>query len=503
MKNNKRITTKLFIATMLFLSSFTVFAQETVKEFETITDAINYSGDKSAVKKMVITGEIEGTDYCPIFSEWSLFFDLDLIFPNIESVEILTSQDIPDTDYINNQEKLRLRALFYWLEWSLDDNGGEPKKEIDSGAMWLKHFSAPNVKRIGSFAFNECKELNSVNFASAEETRQYSFNYCLALTKITDTCFPKLKVIGSGTFSNCYALTEIIFPSATTLGYESLYNTGLTELASTNIPNVIEIGDRSFASCKSLISVDLPNLEIMGDAFYRCGNLTTVNIPKVKTIHRYAFSACSSLTSINMQNVTAVEFTAFSRCNSLVSINLPKAIRIRELAFENCHSLETVSLGTELEKNTITGYQHSIFNFVPTEWVDLTLGENVKPEPDLINSIWHYGMVFPNDKVDYYWKSITIKYIGIEEVVQNATIDISPNPATDYFTLDFELKKSCNMEIILCGVLGKEILTIHNGFAESGLFSKTVDIEHLNSGVYFIKVLIDGKYATLEKIVVN
>ena len=83
------------------------------------------------------------------------------------------------------------------------------------------------------------------------------------------------------------------------------------------------------------------------------------------------------------------------------------------------------------------------------------------------------------------------------------TVNIFPNPTSDYFTVNFELEKASNLEIILCDVLGREITELYNDFAEAGFFTKTINTEHLNKGVYFIKVLIDGKYATLEKIVVN
>jgi len=397
MKNNKKITTKLFIATMLFLSSFTVFAQEIIK-FEALSEPF-----------YILTRD----DVNAKLNE----YDVDELKAN--GFIALISDDITEIGH----------SAFYTAPW----NGGNYTN------IHLLEVSGKNVKLIGVSAFNSCSGLKSIDF-----------------------------------------------------------------------PNLIEIRRFGFYCCQSLISVDLPNVEIIDkDAFalntildYEC-NLTTVNIPKAKIIGTYAFRNRYSLTSINGTNMQFIDMAAFRSCTSLVSVDLPKVIDIRTYSFESCHSLRTVIIGTELEEGTNTDYKTDIFNFVPTGWADLTLGEFVTPKPDTTNSIWHYGTVFPNDRVDYYWRSITIKYIGIEEVVQNATIDISPNPATDYFTLDFELKKSCNMEIILCDVLGKEILTIHNGFAESGLFSKTVDIEHLNSGVYFIKVLIDGKYATLEKIVVN
>ena len=90
---------KLIIVTVLFCSyNFTVLA-ETV-EFNTVTEALNWTGDKATVTKLVITGTISGDDYSAS-SEWSKFRTLDETFPNIEAVEILTDQDIPDFDETN------------------------------------------------------------------------------------------------------------------------------------------------------------------------------------------------------------------------------------------------------------------------------------------------------------------------------------------------------------------------------------------------------------------
>ena len=82
------------------------------------------------------------------------------------------------------------------------------------------------------------------------------------------------------------------------------------------------------------------------------------------------------------------------------------------------------------------------------------------------------------------------------------TVDVFPNPTSDYFTVSFELEKASNIQITLLDLTGKELLEIFNDFTVEGFFSKTVRAEHLSKGVYFLQILIDGKY-TIEKIVVN
>jgi len=188
---------------IILISIFINFAvsAETL-EVWTVTDAINYSGDKSIYTKLVIKDEIEGTDFCPISSEWALLFDLDIYFENLEEVEIWTEQDIPDYDTANKA------GLFYRAYY--DDEGN---LLYNSGANWLKKFVSTRSKYVGSLAFRDCKELLSVRFDAAEATSLHSFGYCWGLTEITDTCFPKLKVVGEQSFFSNKALTKISFPS--------------------------------------------------------------------------------------------------------------------------------------------------------------------------------------------------------------------------------------------------------------------------------------------------
>jgi len=463
MKNQKRKTTKLMkwiIAMGLTLTfNFAVFAQETVK-FNTITDAITcMEVNREAVKHLIIEGKIDGEDFSPEKGgEWLLFLTLEETFPNIEEVTILTDQDIPDVykhmDVIAGWDVLIYeRGLFSYLP-NMSGHEDIPFDYWRESAEWIKRFSAPNVKRVGSNALWLCDSLIEVSFPSAVEIGREACQLRNFGPGLTSIHLPEAVIIEWGAFIGNNNLSYGYFPKVTTL------------------------------------------LGGLG------GNFTSIYIPNVTTLGNAALGG-NRFTSIDIPKVTRMSWNALRGNIYLTSIYLPIVDSIGAEAFASCVSLTSVTLGTELKEPSKT-YGRSMFNYVPTYNADLILGENVvSPKPDLTNRIWNYGIYFPNERQDYYWKSITIKYIGIEEVVKNATVDISPNPATDYFTLDFELKKNCNMEIILCDILGKEILTIHNGFAEAGLFSKTVDIEHLNSGVYYIKILIDGKYATVEKIVIN
>jgi hypothetical protein len=96
--------TTIFILTIIF-SSLNLFSYELVRP--TITEALTDTTiDRAAVTKLTITDSIKGDDYSPD-SEWSLFKELDKYFINLEDVQILTPQNIPDADTIH------YAALFY------------------------------------------------------------------------------------------------------------------------------------------------------------------------------------------------------------------------------------------------------------------------------------------------------------------------------------------------------------------------------------------------------
>lgn len=92
----------------------------------------------------------------------------------------------------------------------------------------------------------------------------------------------------------------------------------------------------------------------------------------VETLPSNAFSNCQPLKIINLQDVKSIDRNAFQGCNSLETIYAPRVSSISDGAFLNCSWLKSVTLGN------ITKAGISIFDFVPTEGVDLTLSKDQK-----------------------------------------------------------------------------------------------------------------------------
>ena len=92
----------------------------------------------------------------------------------------------------------------------------------------------------------------------------------------------------------------------------------------------------------------------------------------VETLPSKAFLNCKPLKVISLPHVKSIDRYAFQECNRLETIYAPIVSSISHGAFLNCPRLKSVTLGN------ITKAGISIFDFVSTEGVDLTLSKDQK-----------------------------------------------------------------------------------------------------------------------------
>lgn len=92
----------------------------------------------------------------------------------------------------------------------------------------------------------------------------------------------------------------------------------------------------------------------------------------VETLPSSAFTDCKPLKSISLPEVKSIDRYAFQHCIGLETIYAPIVSSISDFAFADCPKLESVTLGN------ISAAGISIFDFVPTEVVDLTLSKDQK-----------------------------------------------------------------------------------------------------------------------------
>jgi len=446
-----RITTqkmiKLFIATILFCGyNFTVFAETlTVR---TITEALNYSGNVNTITKLVITDSIAGNDYS-VASEWSKFRTLDETFPNIEAIEILTDQDIPDSYY---PELARVVGLFY------------DSKVYHLPPNWLKHFSAPNVKKIGKHAFMRCGGLVSINFPNAIIISDLAFQY----STLESADFPNVTTIGVNAFIMCSCLKNVNLPVVTKIEFAFFdcpmltsvsFGTGFTE------PTTIDFGINVFGSASpfplngtSTLNIDLtlgeyvlpePDLE---NKIWQSDNNDWVD--EVWGEVHYALDYI-------WKSITVKEIV-------ITTVSLPSG-RVGKEYSEQLSAVSTTPITWSIDGNIPSGLSFSssgLISGIPTEAG--TFNFTVKAENASGEDTKELSITIENE-------------VGIVEIL-TAQIKIYPNPTSG------ELKVTNNE-------LGMRNIQIFDSKGEmQRMESKktigeiTLDISDLPSGLYFLKI---------------
>lgn len=307
------------------------------------------------------------------------------------------------------------------------------------------------VNSIGFGAFNNCRELTSVDIPNSIKSIGISaFNYCLNLESVN---IPNnVTNIGNSAFSYCKKLSSVIIPnSVTSLGEDSFREcSSLTKVSIGN--GVTKIESYTFGSCTALISVDIPNSvkTISSSAFNCCKSLASLVIPNsVTSIGDYAFNFCTALTSIIIpDSITYISSGMFAHCSGLSSVTIPNSVtHISNSAFEGCSGLSTIDIGSGVE-----GISSSAFASCPNltdvfcHAKDVPVTSNTAFQDSYID---YATLHVPTASVNLYkesepWKNFknivrinmpehTLTYIVDEEVYKTYHIEegetITPEPA--------------------------------------------------------------------------
>ena len=105
-----------------------------------------------------------------------------------------------------------------------------------------------------------------------------------------------------------------------------------------------------------------------------------------------------------------------------------------------------------------------------------------------------------------YWTTAnscdTIIYLGIEELHNKNIISVSPNPTTDFVTIQYKTNSSKEMIVSLFNLYGQLLKTplTPKGGPHNEISEMKVDIRDLDAGIYFVKMNV-GEKEEVRKVV--
>ncbi len=238
-----------------------------------------------------------------------------------------------------------------------------------SGCTNLKSVTIPkNVSTIGTEAFRNCKSIKSIIMPdNVIKIGDYAFEGCQSLSEVVLN--NEVTYLGKGAFENCDNLNHIEIPNSIIELYDETfaYCDGLETVILPDTLTTISgnfIG--AFYECTSLKSITIPNsVTFIGEtAFLKCNNLISVVIPENVKIAN-GFKLCSGLKyAVISEGVKSIggsdsrfdDNGAFYGCGNLRYVVIPKSVVSIEMkAFYNCDKLTDVYYaGSETEWNNIT-----------------------------------------------------------------------------------------------------------------------------------------------------
>ena len=241
-----------------------------------------------------------------------------------------------------------------------------------------------NISRIWQYAFADCKNLDTITFATFTSTddmavklaiNDYAFSGCTAL--VTLNLPENLGTLDSYAFKGCTKLTTVNFVANAKFITPETTEGGTDPAPAAYDPAglVTTIGDGAFMDCTSLTTITLPYFiaRIGNSAFENCTALATFTTmdgadsktAALRTIGDRAFFGNTSLNNVDVnttKGVNTIGVSAFENCGQLATINLSGVTRFVEGVFRNAKALKSVTMsanasiyvGQEAFRNCVT-----------------------------------------------------------------------------------------------------------------------------------------------------
>ena len=474
---------------LFFTLSFTLLLQAQVTKTVTSTagtlSTTMTETELSTVTSLIILGTIDARDFVTLRDYMPLLAVLDI--SNV-TISAYTGTQGTDGTLINVYPENSIPVVAFYNSISNTDN------------TTLINVYIPNsVTSIGVAAFARCSSLVSITIPNSVTS------------------------IGDVAFSQCSSMVSITIPSS-----------------------VISISQRSFWKCSSLITVDNdnPNYTSIDGLLFNKSKTTLLQCPTSKTndytiptyvnnINKEAFNGCVNLNSIFIPStVTNIGLFAFWQCSAsiIVDPNNSNYLSLDGVFFDKTKTkliqCPTSKTGRYTIPSSVTVIGEDAFAFsigltsviIPSTVI--SIGNLVFASSSGLTSIYVYSTIpakLGYTVFDFYKKPNCTLYVpsgskstylaadqwkeclNIVEIttalpkVTNASINLYPNPTTDYFQVD---GLDGTASISVKDLNGKILLTKQINSNDK------ININSLSNGIYMIEVNTK-EGSILKKIIKN
>lgn len=130
--------------------------------------------------------------------------------------------------------------------------------------------------------------------------------------------------------------------------------------------------------------------------------------------------------------------------------------------------------------------------------------------PGLDTNLTYHTIISSGNPVmtnlDFYVDSIYINPVYVTKVKEESAlfenkVVLYPNPASQYFSIQYELVNDADVAIELYDMLGKKVSTpVPQAKQSKNKYSHRIETDDLNSGVYFVKLKLNGKDTIIKLI---
>ncbi|HBK02422.1 MAG TPA: hypothetical protein DDY77_05285, partial [Clostridiales bacterium] len=186
------------------------------------------------------------------------------------------------------------------------------------------------VKTIGASAFRESLMTSFFVPDSVTSLGNYVFYKCANLTSVTG--MKNVTTIGADAFEYTTSLKEFSLPAGvTTLSNYLFSHSGVENIKNTE--KVTSVGKYVFQYCENLKTIDLSSVTTIGNYAFRESGISSIALPKLKTLGTYAFDACVALESVDLgaSSLSKLDKYTFQNCTSLTDFVFPTTLTSLEL----------------------------------------------------------------------------------------------------------------------------------------------------------------------------